>query len=157
VKKEDLELELYDSCLTLKNLALVSGSKPFSGEFIFQMLMENALRLKPIYREMLLLYRKGRDEEAFEYFADAVGTKSAKNFAAILSKLEKVNPHELIEQIEVFQSMMAEKRMTRAMKVAQRNSVLTTVWSTATVFAFIINFAVVAVFLDTLTMLATIF
>ena len=53
--------------------------------------------------------------------------------------------------------MMAEKRMTQAMKIAQRNSVLTTVWSTATVFAFLINFAVVAVFLDTLTMLKTIF
>ena len=70
MKKENLELELYDSCLTLKNLAMVSGSKPFSGEFIYGMLMENAFRLRPVYREMLLLYRQGRDEEAFSYFAE---------------------------------------------------------------------------------------
>ena len=106
---------------------------------------------------MLLLYRQGRDEEAFSYFAEAVGTKAGKNFAAILSKVEKTNPKQLVEQMEVFQNMMAEKRMTQAMKIAQRNSVLTTVWSTATVFAFLINFAVVAVFLDTLTMLKTVF
>ena len=157
MKKENLELELYDSCLTLKNLSIVSGSKPFSGEFIYGMLMENAFRLRPVYREMLLLYRQGRDEEAFSYFAEAVGTKAGKNFAAILSKVEKTNPKQLVEQMEVFQNMMAEKRMTQAMKIAQRNSVLTTVWSTATDFAFLINFAVVAVFLDTLTMLKTVF
>ena len=157
IKKEILELELYDSCITLKNLAIVNGSKPFSGEFLYTMLMENAVRLKPVYREMLLLYRQGRDEEAFVYFSEAVGTKAGKTFGAILSKLEKINPAELIEQMEVFQNMMAEKRMTQAIKTAQRNSIITTIWSSATVFALLINFAVVAVFMDALNMLGSIF
>ncbi len=157
MKKEILELELYDSCITLKNLAIVNGAKPFSGEFLYTMLMENAVRLKPIYREMLLLYRQGRDEEAFEYFSEAVGTKAGKTFGAILMKLEKINPAELIEQMEVFQNMMAEKRMTQAMKTTQRNSIITTIWSSATVFALLINFAVVAVFMDALHMLGSIF
>ena len=81
MKKEILELELYDSCITLKNLAIVNGAKPFSGEFLYTMLMENAVKLKPIYREMLLMYRQGRDEEAFRYFADAVNTKAGRNFS----------------------------------------------------------------------------
>ncbi len=157
MKKEILELELYDSCITLKNLAIVNGAKPFSGEFLYTMLMENAVRLKPIYREMLLLYRQGRDEEAFEYFSEAVGTKAGKTFGAILMKLEKINPAELIEQMEVFQNMMAEKRMTQAIKTAQRNSIITTIWSSATVFALLINFAVVAVFMDALNMLRSVF
>lgn len=156
-KKENLELELYDSCITLKNLAIVNGSKPFSGDFLYTMLMENATRLKPIYREMLLLYRQGRDEEAFEYFSKAVGTKAGRNFCVILAKLEQINPAELIEQMEVFQNMMAEKRMTQALKIAQRNSLITTIWSGATVFSLLINFAVVAVFTDTLIMLKNVF
>ncbi len=156
-RKENLELELYDSCITLKNLAIVNGAKPFSGEFLYTMLMENAVRLKPIYREMLLLYRQGRDEEAFEFFSEAIGTKAGRNFAAILAKLEKINPAELIEQMEVFQNLMAEKRMTEAIKTAQRNSIITTIWSSATIFALLINFAVVAVFTDTLIMLKSIF
>lgn len=157
MKKEKLELELYDSCLTLKNLAAASGSHPFSGEFIYEMLMENSVKLKPVYREMLFLYRQGRDDEAFEFFASAIGTKAGKNFAAILYKLDKINPAQLTEQMEVFQSMMAERRMTQAIKIAQRNSLITTLWSAATVFALLINFAVVAVFMDTLNMLTTIF
>ena len=157
MKKEILELELYDSCITLKNLAIVNGAKPFSGEFLYTMLMENAVKLKPIYREMLLMYRQGRDEEAFRYFADAVNTKAGRNFAAILTKGEKINPSELIEQMEVFQNMIAEKRMTQALKTAQRNSVITTIWSSATVFSLLINFVVVAVFMDTLNMLKNFF
>jgi len=154
MKKEILELELYDSCITLKNLAIVNGAKPFSGEFLYTMLMENAVKLKPIYREMLLMYRH---EEAFRYFADAVNTKAGRNFAAILTKVEKINPSELIEQMEVFQNMIAEKRMTQALKTAQRNSVITTIWSSATVFSLLINFVVVAVFMDTLNMLKNFF
>lgn len=157
MKKEVLELELYDSCITLKNLAIVNGAKPFSGEFLYTMLMENAVKLKPVYREMLLMYRQGRDEEAFAYFANAVGTKAGKTFGAILAKVERINPAELIEQMEVFQNMMAEKRMTQAIRTAQRNSVIITIWSSATVFALLINFAVVAVFMDTLNLLKNIF
>lgn len=157
IKKEKLEAELYDSCLTLKNMAIANGARPLSGEFIYGLMMENSVRLRPVYREMLLLYRQGRDEEAYTYFAEAIGTKAGKNFASILAKAEKINPLQLVEQMEVFQNMMAEKRMTQAIKTAQRNSIITTVWSTATVFALIINFAVVAVFMDTLNMLATIF
>lgn len=157
MKKEKLEMELYDSCLTLKNMAVASGSHPFSGEFIYEMLMENSVKLKPIYREMLFLYRQGRDEEAFEFFAAAIGTKAGKNFAAILDKIDKINPAQLVEQMEIFQNMMAEKRMTEAIRTAQRNSLITTVWSTATIFALLINFAVVAVFMDTLNMLTMIF
>lgn len=157
VNKEKLEAELYDSCLTLKNLALANGTRPLSGEFIYALLMENSAKLRPVYREMLVLYRQGKDEQAFEYFAEAIGTKAGKNFAAILAKVEKINPLQLVEQMEVFQNMMAEKRMTQAMKTAQRNSLITTMWSSATVFALIINFAVVAVFMDTLNMLAEIF
>ena len=157
MKKEILELELYDSCITLKNLAIVNGAKPFSGEFLYTMLMENAVKLKPIYREMLLMYRQGRDKEAFDYFADTVGTKAGKTFGAILAKIERINPAELIEQMEVFQNMMAEKRMTQAIRTAQKNSIITTIWSSATVFALLINFAVVAVFMDTLNLLKNIF
>ena len=137
MKKEILELELYDSCITLKNLAIVNGAKPFSGELLYTMLMENAVKLKPVYREMLLMYRQGRDKEAFDYFADTVGTKADKTFGAILAKIERINPAELIEQMEVFQNMMAEKRMTQAIRTAQKNSIITTIWSSATVFALL--------------------
>ena len=59
--------------------------------------------------------------------------------------------------MRVFQNMMIEKRVTAAMKRVQRNSLLITLWSSAAIFAMLINFTVVVVFLQTLDTLQTLF
>ena len=149
--------ELYGSVITLKNLAIVQKERPFSADYIYEALMENSGKLRPVYEEMLTLYRGGRDDEAFKTFAERTGTRHGKSFAAILAKLDKINPAELVKQMEVFQNVMAETRMTAALKSAQRRSIIVTVWATAAVFAMLINFTVVVVFLDALTMLENLF
>ena len=152
-----LDRELFSSSVILKNLSLVRKETPLSADYIYENLMNNSTHLKPLYSEMLTLYRSGRDEEAFKVFALAIGTKAAKNFALILSKLDKINPSELTEQMEIFQEMMTERNMTGAMKRAQRNSLVTTAFAVATVFALLINFAVVVVFMDTINLLNNMF
>ena len=144
------EGELYDSCIILKNLAIVKQQKSLSADAIYEMLLRHAVRLRPAYAGMLSLYRGGQDQEAFEFFAEAVGTKAGKTFASILSKLDEINPAELTTQMRVFQNMMIEKRV-------QRNSLLITLWSSAAIFAMLINFTVVVVFLQTLDTLQTLF
>ncbi len=119
--------------------------------------MENSNGLKPVYEEMITLYRSGRDKEAFQVFAERTGSRTGKNFAAILSKVDRINPAELVKQMEVFQNAMAEERMTSALKSAQKRSIIATVWATASIFALLINFAVVVVFLDALTMMENLF
>lgn len=119
--------------------------------------MENSSVLRPVYEEMLVLYRGGKDKEAFQLFAERTGTRAGRNFSVILSKLDRINPSELVKQMEVFQNVMAEERMTSALKAAQRRSIVATVWATASIFALLVNFAVVVVFLDALTMLNHIF
>ena len=59
--------------------------------------------------------------------------------------------------MEVFQNAMAEEQMTAALKTAQKKSILATVWAAASVFALLVNFAVVVVFLDALAMLDNLF
>lgn len=156
-KKAAIDSELYGSAITLKNLALVQKEKPLSADYIFEALMDNSTVLKPAYEELITLYRNGRDEEAFKYFGDRIGSRYGRNFASILSKIDKINPAEMVQQMEVFQNIMAEERMTEAVKTAQRNSVLITAWASASVFALLINFAVVVVFMDTLGMLEHLF
>ena len=148
-----LDRELFSSSVILKNLALVRREAPLSADYIYENLMENSIFLKPFYGELLTLYRAGRDEEAFKVFTLEIGTKAAKNFALILSKIDKVNPAELAEQMEIFQQMMTESNMTAAMKKAQRNSLITTAFAVSAVFAQFINFTVVVVFMDTIAML----
>ena len=101
------ESELYDSCILLKNLALVYRQMPLSADMILELLMENSWKLKPVYREVLNLYRNGKRQEAFSFFAGAIGTKSGRSFSVILAKLDQINPAELLEQMKVFQNMMA--------------------------------------------------
>lgn len=152
-----MDSELYGSVITLKNLAIVQQNRPLSADFIFQALMENSSALRPVYEEMITLYRGGRDEEAFRMFGERTGSRTGKSFAVILSKLDKINPSELIRQMEVFQNVLAEERMTSALKHAQRNSIIATMWATAAIFAMLINFAVVVVFLDAIEMLESLF
>ena len=152
-----MDRELYGSAVTLKNLALVQKEKPLSADYIFQSLMDNSLALRPAYEEMITLYRNGRDEEAFKAFGNIAGSRAGRNFASVLSKIDRINPAETIKQMEVFQNMMAEERMTAAVRAAQKNSVLITALASASIFALLINFAVVVVFMDTLGMLGHLF
>jgi len=141
----------------LKNLAIVQKERPLSADFIYQALMENSFYLRPVYEEMLTLYRSGRDDEAFGIFAKRTGSRAGKNFASILSKLDKINPSELVKQMEVLQNALAEERMTESLRTAQRNSIIATMCAAAAIFALLINFAVVVVFLDALTLLDNLF
>ena len=156
-KGKELDDELYDSCITLKNLAIVQKEQPLSGDFILEQLLDNSKKLKPIYSEMLSLYRSGKDDEAFSLFNRRIGTKTAKNFAMILSKLDKINPNELIEQVVVFQEIVSEQRLTKGVKKADQDSIITTVFATATIFAILLNFAVVVVFMDTMSAMGGVF
>lgn len=152
-----LDRELFSSNVILKNLSLVRRETPLSADYIYENLMENSNLLKPFYGEMLALYRSGKDEEAFKVFTIEIGTKAARNFAMILSKVDKVNPAELVEQMEIFQQMMMENNTTVAMKRAQRNSMIIMSCAASAVFALLINFSVVVVFMDTINTLNNMF
>ncbi|MBR5229748.1 MAG: hypothetical protein IKW01_02735 [Firmicutes bacterium] len=154
---KNLEADLYGSVITLKNLAIIQKERPLSADYIFQALMESSTALRPIYEEMLIMYRSGKDQEAFRIFAEKTRTKTCRNFAAILAKLDKINPSELVKQMEVFQNVMSEERMTAALRTAQRNSIIASTWAAAAIFALLINFAVVIIFLDALMMLENLF
>ncbi|MEE0517781.1 MAG: hypothetical protein DBY08_00470 [Clostridiales bacterium] len=156
-KREIPDRELFRSSIILKNLSLVRRESPFSADYIYEKLMENSGYLRPMYAEMLSLYRSGRDDEASRVPVVFVGTKAAKNFALILSKLDKLNPDELVQQMSIFQDSMIEKQVTYAVKRVQRNSIIISALSATSVFALLINFVVVVVFMDSLSMISSMF
>ena len=147
------DLEIYDSMLLLKNLALAEKEQAFSADYIYEALMQHAKRLKPIYAQMLTLYRSGKDKDAFRYLADQCGSRAGKNFSMVLSKVDQIHPDALAEQMDVFIEIMSQQRMTSEMKKVQRNSLFTTVAATAAVFISMIDFAVVVVFMHTMTLM----
>ena len=56
-----------------------------------------------------------------------------------------------------FEETFSSERMTRGMRRAERKSLITTVVAAAAAFAVLLNFTVVVVFMDTLSMLGQVF
>ena len=155
--KSILDKELYNSSVILKNLSIIRRQTPLSADYMYEKLMENSHLLKPLYSQMLTLYRNKKDEDAFKVLPLAVGTKASRSFAIILSKLEKINPAELEEQMGLFQKNMIEVRKTQGIKRIERNGAILTILSTVTVFAVLLNFVVVIVFMSTFEQLENVF
>ncbi|MCI8608536.1 MAG: hypothetical protein HFE73_02735 [Firmicutes bacterium] len=152
-KGRRMDQEIFDGGMLLKNLAIVEKERTFSADYIYETLMDNSHILKPIYGEMLSLYRGGKDREAFQVWREKCGTRAARNFSMILEKVGQINPEALIEQMEVFQEMMYQQRVTADMEQVERNSLITTLMATAVILIMLIDFAVVVVFLHTMEMI----
>jgi len=157
LKQTALELEIYKSSILLKTLVLAEKENPFSADYILERLMEHGKQLKPVYGEMLARYRGGHDREAFCILENFCRTRSAKNFSLVLSKLDQIPPDELTEQIEVFQEIMGQQRMTSEMKLVQHNSMIITAVAVCTMFVMMMDFTVCVVFMHTMTLLESIF
>ena len=157
IRQPALELEIYKSSILLKNLSLAEQDRPFSADYMIEQLMEHTKRLNPVYSQMLTLYRGGKDREAFALLENCCTSRSARNFSMILSKLDRISPGELTEQMEVFQEMMGQQRMTAEMKLVQRNSVIIMALAAGTMFVMMIDFTVVVVFMHTITLLESVF
>lgn len=153
IDRNSLEQEIFGSCVILKNLAIVQSDIPMSTDYILEELMANSNSLRGIYGEILFRWRSGYGQDSFNVLDERIHTKAARNFAFILSKTEQINPAELVESMRVFEEAFAGDRMTRAMKRASRKSIVTTMAATASIFAILMNFSIVVVFMDMLNMI----
>lgn len=68
-----------------------------------------------------------------------------------------MRPDELIEQMNVFQELIRQQKITEDIRRVQRNSLLSSVMAYTVVFLQIINFAVVLVFMHTMHILEFVF
>ncbi len=155
--RDRMEKEIFNSCIVLKNLALVHRDMPMSADFILEQLMESSRALRSVYADILSAYRNGRGEDSFRILFERVPLKAAKNFALLLAKIERINPSELIVHMTAFEETFSSARMTKGMRRAERKSLITTMAAAAAIFAVLLNFTVVVVFMDTLSMLGQVF
>ncbi len=156
-EKKEAEGEIFDSLMVLKNLSIVQQESPLSADFIFEKLLVNSKKLKPYFAEMILLYRQGDEKMAFEIFTKKIGTRHSRTFGNILAKLDKINPAEIVSQVKALQEILEDERITKEAKKASRNGVITTICAAVTIFALLLNFTVVVVFMDTMKILEGIF
>ena len=157
LQQDRLERELFHSCMTLKNLAIVYEKMPMSTDFILEHLMDSSQALRTAYADILTAYRNGFHEEAFQSLYHQIPIPTAEKFSRILRRLDYIPPAELVAQMNAFEETLAAERKTKAMAKAERKSLITTLASTTTIFVVLLNFVVVVVFLDTLNILQQIY
>lgn len=157
LQENTFEKEIFNSSLMLKNLSYTNRQIPLSADYMIEELMKNSKALNPVYGEMLSLYRSGYDREAFDLLYEKVPLKAAKNFAQILSKIDKINPSELVSYMTSFEKSLSENRITRVLRRTEKKSFAITALSTVCIFAVLLNFVVVVVFSKTMDMIGNIF
>ncbi|MGN0659965.1 MAG: hypothetical protein ACI4LA_10235 [Emergencia sp.] len=157
LQTDRLEREIFNSCIVLKNLAIVHRNQPMSCDFMLEQLMECSRPLQTVYADILSAWRSGRGRESFDILYQRIPVKAARHFSFVLSRIDQVNPAELIGHMDAFEETFASERMTKGMQRAERRSLVTTMAAAATIFAILLNFTVVVVFMDTLQMLGQVF
>jgi len=148
--------EIFSSCLLLKNLAVMKQDAPVSADYMLEQLKDNSFLLRHVYEDMIRDYRNGDYENACLRLKAEVGSRAAALFSHILSKMDQVNPAELVSYMHSFEESFEEERMTQAMKSNERKSLICTAASMAAVLAVLMNFTAVAVFMNMHDMLQNI-
>ncbi|MCT4544967.1 MAG: hypothetical protein N4A63_15655 [Vallitalea sp.] len=109
-KKKDAEL--YRILIQLKNIAITQQDKPYSGDYIINQLIKFAKLTKSSLINFLMYYNLGKEDEAFKKFTQSTNTKMGNEIGIILLKLDKLNPIELVEQIDIVKERTREKHIT---------------------------------------------
>lgn len=142
------DLEVYRAITQLKNLAIAQQAKPLGADFIISQLLKFTKVTKPIFSQTLSLWRLGKEKEAQNYFATAIGTKLGGEFANVLVKLDQINPVELVDQLLLYQTHVKEERVTKILDKQERRSNIIFIPVLALAFTILMNFVMIVVWLD---------
>lgn len=152
--------ELAALIVQLKNLIAAQKNVSWNGDYTIETLMKFSDVTKPIFSQMLIYYRNGYKTRAFEYLDKASGTRVGRDFAAILSKLDEMNPSELNTQLLMLQDGVRDERETRQIKKQELLENLFFMVIMLVCMAIILNFvyiALIRVALDQLGILSITF
>lgn len=147
--------EIYGLSLILKNLAVISSNKEMNGDYIISSLLEASSKLKGILALVLKEMRKGKINE--DEILNLCPTRECREFMSIIIKVDVIEPRVLANSIEVFMEKVEGQMLTKALELEERKSLIVTLLSTSSIFALVINFAIVVVLYEGLSMLGNVF
>lgn len=142
--------EIYVSLSLLKSLSIVSSDRPIGSDYILEELMRFSRITRPIFSKFLSMWYEGDRCAACEYFADAIGTKEGRDLANLFMKLDELNPSELIQQIELYQTTFKSERITAKEKRNETRGTLLYALVMFSAFVVLINFVIVVITIDAL-------
>lgn len=137
---ESKDLELMSVITQMKNLSVSNKEKPISAVFMLKELMRFTKVTKPVFAKTVTLLIRDGPREASGYFAEAFGTKLGENFAAVILKLDELNPMEFTAQLELFQISIREMKKTKKNKRQENEANIMFVLASLQVLLITMNF-----------------
>lgn len=157
LKSEEYDKYMIADLVILKSAILCNFEKPLATEEIIEILAENSPKFSKIYYKLISNYIKNGDKEIFKSLPGSNKNMYWKAYGRILFYLEDFNPSELIDQITTLQDAVLQNNVSRGIVLVERKANLLMVISTISVFAVLINFSVVVVFMDALEIMKNAF
>lgn len=148
--QEKSSVELYRAICQLKNLAITRAERPPGSAFILEQLKKFTNKIRPVFNQMQSLWALGQRDQACEYFAKAIGTPEAESFAAILRKIDSMNPIELKSQMILFQEVIRGQRETDRASQNHRKGLMVHAVVVVSVVGIFGNFMILGVAIDML-------
>lgn len=152
-RKEAIDKELFEAMTQLKNLCVVQGETPLSGDFLMEQLMKFTNITKPEFTKVLTIWRLGKINEACEILGENLDTKMGKEFSGILAKLESIHPSELAVHLELYQNHIREVRMTKYLRKQEGISYVLYAPVIASAFLVMLNFMVIVIWMDAMKLI----
>jgi hypothetical protein len=141
-------LEIYRAVSQLKNLSIIRKNDPISSSSILDQLRKFTKTTRPIFNRMISKWDLGKQDEACQYFEEVIGTREAEELSSILSKLDQLNPVELQQRLTLFQKFVRSERETKKKKQNENKGNVIYLIVVLSAILVLVNFAVVAFFIE---------
>ena len=152
-RQQKMDKEIIDAISFLRNMASIEKGKSCSTDYIVERLSEYNGFLQPVYIKMLSFLRINQSKEAAEYFAKKAGTTSARDFAGLLIRWDRMEPDGLLETLLSYEKSMKAIRITDQKRKDEMISDLIYFPVVVNILVIFINFIYVAYFIDQKEML----
>ena len=157
LEQQKVDKELSKLLTILKNLAIASEQKPLSAETVISILVKFSSRTRNLFVEYQALYRLNRLDEAYELFKKYTNSRLGETFVSIISKLDFINPSELVNQIAAAQEAARESIVTKRISSDKAISDLAFIPILLQIVAILLNFAAIVMVIDTINQFNEIF
>lgn len=147
-KRSIYNQELYLAISQMKNSFLVYRDKAPSSQQILEEVSQYTNKLKPVFQKFLSFWMVGDKEQAIAYFDKEIGTLEASKLSQVFLKLDDIEPYELNEQLETFQSIYRAQRETEKKKSDEMKSYVLFMAVLGSALMILFNFIVVGYFID---------
>lgn len=147
IQNRKKDTEIYRILIQLKNIAITQKDKPYSADYTINQLIKFSRLTKKALINFLMFYNLGKEEEAYERFTNDIHTKMGNEVGMILLKLDKLNPLELMNQIDIIKERTREKHITE--KHRKQNTVSDFIYLPIIIPVFILflNFIMITIWI----------